>query len=87
MIWLKMPVLVLAAEFDYFHQREARVFYDCLPDSRCRIFDAAHHHLPLERPEEFNRNVMEFLVPGASNSQLRGAGSLACVATAPPGLT
>ncbi len=76
LLWLRMPTLVLAGEHDYFQPSEAEVFAENLPDGRCRIFTSAHHHLPLERPDEFNRNVMEFLVPGASASTLRGDGNL-----------
>ena len=75
-VYFRMPTLVLAGEHDYFNPLEAQVFAESLPDARYRIFDAAHHHLPLERPDEFNRTVMEFLVPGASASTLRGDGTL-----------
>lgn len=75
-VYFTMPVLILAAEFDYFSPMEAEVFAHSLPNARHSIFLGAHHHLPLERPDEFNRAVMEFLVPGASASTLRGEGSL-----------
>lgn len=76
LLWMTMPTLVLAGEHDYFQPSEAEVFAENLPNGKCRIFSASHHHLPLERPDEFNRNVMEFLIPGASVSTLRGDGNL-----------
>ena len=60
---LSMPVLVLASEHDYFGGEEARAFVAALPDARLREFAGARHGLPLERPEEFNRALLEFLGP------------------------
>src|SRR5690349_18529121 len=62
---LSMPVLVLASEHDYFGGEEARAFVAALPDARLREFAGARHGLPLERPEEFNRALLEFLGPAA----------------------
>jgi pimeloyl-ACP methyl ester carboxylesterase len=62
---LTMPVLVLASEHDYFGGEEAERFVAGLPDGRLRRFDGARHGLPLERPGEFNRAVLEFLAPAA----------------------
>ncbi len=63
--WLTMPTFVVAGEHDYFSPTEAQAFADSLPDGRCRIFEGASHHLPLEKPEDFNRVTMAFLMPGS----------------------
>jgi Predicted hydrolases or acyltransferases (alpha/beta hydrolase superfamily) len=58
---LTLPVLVLAAEHDYFPRREAERFVENLPDGRLLQVAGAHHQLPVEVPELFNRAVLEFL--------------------------
>lgn len=74
--WLRMPVLVLASEHDYFEPREAQFFSESLPDGRCRVFEDAHHGLPMEHPDEVNRLVMEFLMPGSSAPAAKGEATL-----------
>jgi len=63
---LTMPVLVLAAEHDYFLRSEAEAFVAALPDARFELFPGTRHGLPLEQPEAFNRAVLEFLLPRAA---------------------
>lgn len=70
--WLVMPTFVIAGENDFFPPTEAQSFADGLPDGRCRIMEGARHHLPLEKPEDFNRIVMEFLMPGSQISTAKG---------------
>lgn len=70
--WLSMPIFVVAGEFDYFAPTEAQAFADALPDGRCRIFEDARHHLPLEKSEDFNRITMEFLMPGSHLAANKG---------------
>lgn len=60
---LTLPVLVLAAEFDYFPRADLERFVAALPDARLRVFAGTRHGLPLELPAEFNRAVLEFLLP------------------------
>lgn len=60
---LTLPVLVLAAEHDYFLRHETDAFVAALPDARVRHFPGTRHGLPLELPEAFNRAVLEFLQP------------------------
>lgn len=69
---LAMPVLVLASEHDYFGGGEVDRFLALLPNGRLRRFAGARHGLPLERPEEFSRAVLEFLAPGSAAAP-RGA--------------
>ncbi|MDR3415581.1 MAG: alpha/beta hydrolase [Nevskia sp.] len=58
---LTLPVLVAAAEHDYFPVSEAEAFARALPDARLRIFEQMHHAVPLEAPEQFNAALLEFL--------------------------
>ncbi|HUR42007.1 MAG TPA: alpha/beta hydrolase [Verrucomicrobiae bacterium] len=58
---LRMPVLVLGAEADYFARRESEAFVTALPDGRLRHFPGTRHGLPLELPGPFNEAVVEFL--------------------------
>ena len=63
---LRMPVLVLAAEHDYFARHEADAFAAALPDGRVEHFPGTRHGLPLEAPEAWNRSVLAFLTAAAS---------------------
>jgi 3-oxoadipate enol-lactonase len=63
--WLTMPTLVLASEHDFFPASMLQSFAERLPDGYFRIFEGAHHHLPLELPDDLSRVVQEFLLPGS----------------------
>jgi 3-oxoadipate enol-lactonase len=58
---LIMPVLVLAAEHDYFPVSDAEAFVEALPQGQLKVFAGMHHAVPLEAPEEFNTAVLSFL--------------------------
>ena len=58
---LTMPVLVVAAEHDYFPVPDAERFAAALRDARLKIFAGMHHALPLEAPQAFNAAVLRFL--------------------------
>jgi 3-oxoadipate enol-lactonase len=58
---LQMPVLVLAAEHDYFTREEMLQFAHALPKGRFHLFAGAHHGTPLEQPQAFNAVVLKFL--------------------------
>lgn len=66
--WLRMPVQVLAAGHDYFPAVQAQAFAEALPDGRYRLFETAHHGLPMELPDDYNRAVMDFLMPGGGSA-------------------
>lgn len=57
---LKIPVLVLAAEHDYFPREDSVRFAHALPRGRFHCFDGAHHGLPAEMPDAFNAAVLRF---------------------------
>lgn len=59
---LPMPVLVLAAEDDYFSHAEIVRFAHALPRGRLRVFPRTRHGLPQEAPEDYNRAVLKFLL-------------------------
>jgi 3-oxoadipate enol-lactonase len=63
---LRVPVLVIAAERDYFLRRETDAFVAALPDARLEHFPGTRHGLPLELPEAFNRAVLDFLLRPAA---------------------
>ena len=67
---------MLAAEHDYFPVTAAQAFAEALPDGRYRLFEGAHHGLPMEYPEEFTRAVMDFLMPSGGAGAARGDGGL-----------
>lgn len=58
---LSMPVLVLAAEHDYFSRAETEALVAALPQGRLQIFPGTRHGLPLEVPRLYNRAVLDFL--------------------------
>lgn len=58
---LRMPVLVLAAEHDYFAHEDTVRFAYALNRPRLHVFKGTRHGLPQEAPEAFNRVVLRFL--------------------------
>ncbi|MGH8446687.1 MAG: alpha/beta fold hydrolase [Solimonas sp.] len=58
---LRLPVLIVGAEHDYFTRDETVRFAHALPRGRLHIVDGAHHGLPAEHPDVFNALVERFL--------------------------
>jgi 3-oxoadipate enol-lactonase len=58
---LAMPVLVIAADNDYFSREEIVRFAHALPLGRLHIFKDSHHGLPQEYWEAFNAVTLKFL--------------------------
>lgn len=58
---LSMPVLVVAAEHDYFPRADLDRFVALLPNAQFLLVPDTHHNLPLEAPEVFNPAVLAFL--------------------------
>lgn len=56
-----MPVLVLAAEHDYFSRQDMLKFAHGLPKGRFHLFAGTHHAMAMEVPAAFNTAVMKFL--------------------------
>jgi 3-oxoadipate enol-lactonase len=58
---IAVPVLVLAAEHDYFAHEDTVRFAYALPRRRLHVFPGTRHGLPQEAPEAFNAAVLRFL--------------------------
>ncbi|MEV8596265.1 alpha/beta fold hydrolase [Streptomyces sp. NPDC052013] len=59
---LAVPALVVVgAEDEYTPVRDARTMHDLLPDSTLVVIDGAAHMPNLERPDEFNTALADFL--------------------------
>lgn len=56
-----MPVLILAAEHDYFSRADMLQFAHGLPKGHFHLFPGTHHAMAMEVPEDFNAVVMKFL--------------------------
>jgi pimeloyl-ACP methyl ester carboxylesterase len=64
---LTMPVHVIAAERDILVPVwKTREVADLIPGARLTVLDEAPHGINVERAEEFNRAVLDFLVPATS---------------------
>lgn len=58
---LKMPVLVVAADEDYTPVSMKESYTRQLPNARLAIIEDSRHATLVEKPEEFNHVLMEFL--------------------------
>lgn len=58
---LTLPVLLLAAEHDYFGRDRVQHFADALPRARLQWFEGARHGMPMERPEDVTAAIRAFL--------------------------
>ncbi len=76
---LSMPTLVIAGDQDYFSREEIVKFAYALPRGRMHIFDDAHHGLPQEYADDFNRVTLKFLL-----GRKRATRNDASAAVAPP---
>ncbi len=55
------PVLVIAADEDYSTVESKQVYADKISDARLVVIEDSRHATPVERPNEFNRVLFEFL--------------------------
>lgn len=82
---LRLPVLIVGAENDYYTREESVRFAHALPRGRLHVVEGAHHGLPSEMPAIFNDLVARFLraphklrtPPHTEASQRRAAEALA----------
>jgi pimeloyl-ACP methyl ester carboxylesterase len=63
---IRCPVLVLASDQDYTPVSLKQAYAALLPDSRVVVVPDSRHALPLEKPDEFNEAVADFLAGVAS---------------------
>jgi len=58
---VEVPTLIVCSEHDYTPVTRKQVFVERMPNAQLAVIPGARHGLPLEKPEEFNRVVLEFL--------------------------
>jgi pimeloyl-ACP methyl ester carboxylesterase len=58
---IRCPVLVVAADQDYWPVDRKRAYVAKMPDARLAVIEDAHHAVCVERPDDFNRILDEFL--------------------------
>jgi 3-oxoadipate enol-lactonase len=58
---IRIPTLVISADQDYTPVAVKEAYAKLMPDARLVVIPDAHHATPLERPNEFNSTLMEFL--------------------------
>jgi 3-oxoadipate enol-lactonase len=58
---IKAPTLVIGAEEDYFPTALKRDYTGLMPDATLIVVPDSRHALPAEKPDEFNRLVLDFL--------------------------
>lgn len=58
---IRCPTLVITADQDYSPVALKEAYVKAMPDARLVVISDAHHGTPIEKPEEFNRVLMEFL--------------------------
>lgn len=58
---IDMPVLVISSEHDYTPVAAKNLTVARMPNAELAVVDEARHALPVERPEEFNALLDEFL--------------------------
>jgi pimeloyl-ACP methyl ester carboxylesterase len=57
------PVLVIAADQDYTPVELKQAYVDRLPDARMVVIPNSRHAVPMEKPDEFNQALADFLAP------------------------
>ena len=55
------PVLVIAADEDYTPIEEKKAYADKIPNARLAVIEDSRHATSVEKPDEFNRVLLEFL--------------------------
>ncbi|NOY98191.1 MAG: alpha/beta fold hydrolase [Chloroflexi bacterium] len=55
------PTLVISADEDYTPVEAKQAYVEKLPDARLVVIDDSRHATPVERPDEFNRVLFDFL--------------------------
>jgi 3-oxoadipate enol-lactonase len=57
---ISAPTLMIAADEDYTSVESKRAFVEKMPNAELVVIEDSRHATPVERPEEFNRVVLEF---------------------------
>jgi pimeloyl-ACP methyl ester carboxylesterase len=59
---LACRTLIVSADHDYTPVSAKEMFVERMPNARLAVVSESHHALPAEKPVEFNRVVLEFLL-------------------------
>ena len=59
--YIDMPVLVISSEHDYTPVASKNLTVARMPNAELEVVEEARHALPVERPDEFNALIDEFL--------------------------
>jgi len=57
---IKSPVLVMAGEHDVILEKHTKLIAQSIPNSTLYIFKGASHYVPVDKPDEFNSEVISF---------------------------
>jgi len=57
---IKAPVLVMAGEHDVILEKHTKLIAASIPNSTLYIFKGASHYVPVEKIDEFNKEVLSF---------------------------
>jgi pimeloyl-ACP methyl ester carboxylesterase len=58
---IKCPTLIIAADEDYTPLEAKREYTALIPDAKLAVIEDARHAVSVEKPEEFNTILMDFL--------------------------
>lgn len=59
---IRCPVLVIASDGDYMPLEDKRNYVAKIPNARLAVIEDARHAVTVEKPEQFNRFLDEFLI-------------------------
>jgi Predicted hydrolases or acyltransferases (alpha/beta hydrolase superfamily) len=58
---IRCPTLVIASDQDYTPVSAKEAYVARMPNARLVVIPDAHHAVTVERPEEFNQALLDFL--------------------------
>jgi pimeloyl-ACP methyl ester carboxylesterase len=67
---IQAPTLVMAGDDDIITLSHTSAMYEALPHGQLAIVPAASHALPLEKPADVNRLILEFLAGGEPQTMM-----------------
>lgn len=61
LVELRMPVMIVMAEHDYFPVADGQAYAAAIPGARFELLQGLHHSAPIEAPARFNPLLLAFL--------------------------
>jgi 3-oxoadipate enol-lactonase len=58
---IRCPVLMIASDQDYMPLEEKKAYAAKIPNAKLVVIEDARHAVTVERPEQFNAILLEFL--------------------------